>query len=91
MLAGCVSKLDITPQEVEAKINASLKVGDSSEIIEAYFKQEGLGFSYDKHESRYQSIIRHPKSDFHAIIIYIYIDNQKGFLKAEAHDSYTFL
>lgn len=91
MLAGCVSTLDITPKEVEAKINSSLKPGDSAAKIEAYFENEGLGLSYDRFQDRYHSIIRHPESNFHAITIVIFVDQNKRFIRAEADDSYTFL
>ena len=88
---GCFTKLDTTPEEVEKKINTSLKPGDAPERIEAYFKKESLGLSYDKYQGRYQSIIRHPESNFHAITIYIYVDKNKRFIRVEANDSYTFL
>lgn len=91
ILTGCLSTLDITPKEVEEKINLSLTPGDDAGKIEAYFKNEGLGLSYDKFQNRYQSIIRHPDSNFHAITIYVYVDESKKIVRVEANDSYTFL
>ena len=90
-LIGCFRTLDVTPADVEKQINAALKPGDSAETIEQYFSGRGLGYSYNKRESRYKSIIRHPDSNFHAIVIYVWVDKQKKFVKAEAHNSYTFL
>ncbi len=91
MLAGCFPTLDITPEEVEEKINSTLKPGDSAEKIEAYFEKEGLGSSYDRFLNRYQSIIRHPESNFHAITIYVYVDENKRFIRIQADDVYAFL
>lgn len=90
-LSACSPTLDVTPDQAEQKINAALSPGDSSAKIEAYFKIEGLGATYNKFGKRYQSIIRHPDSDFHAITIHVYVDENKTFLKVEADDSYTFL
>jgi len=91
MLVGCLSTLDTTPREVEEKINSYLKTGDGAEKIEAYFKKEGLEVSYDRFSNRYQSIIRHSESNFHAITIYVYVDENKKFIRVESDNSYTFL
>ena len=83
--------LDINPQDIESSINAALKPGDRAEKIEEYLASQKLESSYDEFSSRYQGIIRHPDSNFHAITFYIYVDKNKSFTRAEANDSYTFL
>ncbi len=83
--------LDTTPQELEININAALKSGDSAQKIEEYLTSQELDSSYDGYSNRYQGIIRHPDSNFHAIVFYIYVDKNKAFIKVEANDSYTFL
>jgi hypothetical protein len=88
---ACGPTLDVTPADVLTQIDASLGPGDSSEAIEAYFSDEGLGVSFDGFNQRYQSIIRHPESNYHAIVIYVYVDEERRFIRAEAHDSYTTL
>ena len=90
-LSGCFPTLDTTPEEVEADISSALKPGDAAETIEAYLRKRGLGFSYDRFANRYQAIIRHPDSNFHAITIHILLDPQKRYAGVEADDSYTFL
>ena len=84
-----VPTLDVTTAEVLNQIEASLGPGDSSERIEAYFAQRGLGASFDRFQQRYQSIIRHPDSNYHAIVIYVYVDEDRRFTRAEAYDTYT--
>lgn len=91
VLQGCIATLDVTPEEVVSEINSALKQGDDAAKIEEYFATKKLGVSFDKYQNRYQSNIRHPESGFHAITIYVYVDSNKGFLGAEAFDSYTFL
>jgi len=83
--------LDVNPQDVESGINTALKPGDSAEKIEEYLASQQLESFYDRFSSRYQGIIRHPDSNFHAITFYIYVDKNKTFTRAEANDSYTFL
>lgn len=79
----------MTPSEVVTQIEASLRPGDSSEKIEAYFTQQELSASFDRSQQRYQSIIRHPESNYHAIVVYVYVDKERRFTRAEANDSYT--
>lgn len=90
-VVGCEPTLDISPQEVESSFNQSLKPGDGAEKIEKYFRNEGLVFSFDEFSGRYQSIIRHPDSNYHAITIHVYVDSGKNFVRVEANDSYTSL
>jgi hypothetical protein len=89
--SGCYQTLDTTPEQVKTEISSALRPGASSTDIEAYFQGRGLEFSYDQYLSRYQAIIRHPKSNFHAITIHIVVDQQKRYVSVEAEDSYTFL
>ena len=89
LLSGCGPTLDITPQEVESEINKVLSPGDSAEAIEAFFAKKGWSLSYDQYQNRYQSTIRHPESNYHAISIYLYVDDEKCFLRVEAKNTYT--
>jgi len=91
LMVACLPALDVTASEVEQRINRELQPGDQAEKIEAYFKKEGIPAAYDSFRSRYQSSLRHPDSHYHVITIYVYVDTERNFIKAEAHDSYTFL
>lgn len=62
-----------------------------SKAIESYLNSKNILFTYDKYANRYQGIIRDQDSDFHAITIYIVLDNQKKYVKVEVNDSYTSL
>lgn len=77
---------------VEAMINSELPVGSSSQQIEQFFQKHGLPFSYDRFSKRYNSIIRNvspqPNTD-HAIVIYLYVDDEGKFTRAEIRDSFT--
>jgi hypothetical protein len=88
-LTGCSGGLDTTPEAVEAEISAALHKGDGVEAIERYLEQRNLPFSYDRFANRYQSIIRDPRSNAHAITIHILLDDQKRYVDVEARDSYT--
>ena len=86
---GCSGGVDTTPEAVEAEISAALHKGDSAEAIERYLEQRNLPFSYDRFNNRYQSIIRDPDSNAHAITILVLLDDQKRYVDVEARDSYT--
>ena len=88
-LVGCAGGLDTTPAAVEAEISAALHKGASAEAIERYFEQRNFPFSYDRFANRYQSIIRNPESDAHAITIYVLLDDEKRYVDVEARGSYT--
>jgi hypothetical protein len=88
-LTGCSGGLDTTPEAVEAEISAALHKGASAQAIERYLEQRNLTFSYDRFTNRYQSIIRDPESNAHAITVYVLLDDQKRYADVEARDSYT--
>jgi hypothetical protein len=88
-MAGCARGLETTPEQIEAEIRAALGDSADSQSIESYLRQRGLEFSYDRFANRYQSIIRDPRSDAHAISIYINLDAERRFADVEARDSYT--
>jgi len=75
--------------DVESNFRTALKPGDSAEKIEEYFQSQQLGFSFDKYQDRYQSIIRSPSTDFHAIVIFVNVDAEKRFKSVQVQDSYT--
>lgn len=94
---GCVSVVHSrgimhTTEAVSERIEAELSVGATSEEIEEFFVDAGLGFSYDRFNSRYQSIIRDipggPRVD-HAIVIHIYVDSHRQYLRHDVQDSFT--
>lgn len=97
IIFGCVpvvhsSGIMRTPEAVSNRIETELSVGAPSEEIEKFFVDAALGFSYDKFNSRYQSIIRdvseNPRVD-HVIVIYIYVDSHRRYLRHEVQDSFT--
>jgi hypothetical protein len=89
LLFGCSRSPVTTPVEVEADLLEALGHGADAQVIEAHLRERKLPFSYDRFANRYQSIIRDPDSDAHAITIYIRLDPDGRFAGVEARDSYT--
>lgn len=91
---GCTAQM-VTSKKIEKLISDTLAVGDNSNVIESFLKENNIAFSFDSFSSRYQCIIRDPSKNlpkgYHSIIIYIYVDDNKNFKHAEVKDSYTFL
>src|SRR5207302_1608176 len=73
--------------DVAAIMNRELAAGASSEVIEAFFKNHDIGYSYDKFSARYQGISW--VSKFHTITILIPVDDRKRMIRSEVHDSLT--
>ena len=89
LLLGCGRGSEATPKQIETEILANLGTGADAEAIESYLRGRNLPFSYDRFSNRYQSIIRDPNSDAHAITIHISLDANGRFAGVEARDSYT--
>ena len=77
----------MTKEEVSTLIARELVIGAPSTDIEAFFKRHDLPFTYDRIQDRYQSLIR--ITEFHAILIYIYVSKDKDFARAEVKNGYT--
>ena len=79
-------------REIQRLIEANLKVGASSEEIEAFLDKFGISGSYDRYNNRYNSIIRDvahdPKLD-QSVVIHLFVGDNKRFRRAEVFDSFT--
>lgn len=93
--AGCAQGDEMTKEDVNKLIASELSVGKNSDAIENFFIKRNLPFSYNKISHRYQSIIRDVGGKFDladkAIIIHIYVDEERRFIRAEAEYSFTAL
>jgi len=79
-------------QEVRQLIENNLKVGASSKEIKAFLEEQGLGGSYSRFSNRYRSIIRdvaHDPKLSQAVVIYLYVDDRKRFLRAKVSNVFT--
>lgn len=90
------SNIGICPEFVETSLDAlnsqllqMLDVGDGAQKIESALTSLDISYSWDRFQNRYQGIIRHPSSSFHAITIYVYVDEQRNFKAVEVNDSFT--
>jgi hypothetical protein len=93
---GCQDKDKAAVAEVEKLIQQNLKPGDPSAKIEAFFKQHDLPYGFDGLNQRYQS--RVPSSEKtdskgvkSSIGMYIYVNKDRSFQKAEVRMDYTYL
>ena len=86
---GCAGDHIPMAAQVQDELRASLTHGDSPEKIEKLLSAKTAGFSYDRFQSRYHSIIRGKRHIDRAVVIYVNVDSQKKYVSLEAHDSYT--
>lgn len=79
-------------EEVSNLIASELEVGAGAQAIEAFFERHEIVFSYNRFDHRYQAIIRDvaegPLVD-QAIVIHVYVDHQRRFVRFEVKDSFT--
>ena len=91
---GCAEDA-VTSGKIEKLIGETLEVGDSSLEIESFLKQNEITFAFDRFNVRYQGLINDPSKykpeGYHSIVIYIYVDENKAFKRAEVRDSYTII
>ena len=80
--------------EVRGLIANELSVGTSSYEVEAFFRRHNIGFSFNRFDQRYQAIIRDVDDSWivdQAVVIHIYVDEEKSFVSSEVRDSFTAL
>ncbi|MDZ4790616.1 MAG: hypothetical protein SGJ17_05320 [Hyphomicrobiales bacterium] len=79
-------------KNLSPKLSSELKQGDSQEKIDKILRENGVGFSFNRFDNRYQGIIRNVSPGNpgqHAVVVHINVDENKRFLSAEVHDSFT--
>ncbi len=92
MVIGCFSQWDLTPKEIELRIERELSFGSTRSEIEAFLDNTSWPpCTYDKYNQRYSCGIMDPDSDSRAIVIYLYVDAERRLQRFEAHYSYTAL
>lgn len=62
-------------KEVEKQLHNKLSIGDTREVVDAYLKDTGIKFTYDKFQDRYQASITEGCGKNEAIIVLIIFDD----------------
>ena len=87
----CPAFVETSLETINGQLLAALDSGDEAAEIESALSSLGISFSRDRFQGRYQGVIRHPSSNFHAIRIHIYVDEENKFRSIEVNDSFTVL
>ena len=90
-LGLCPPILAIDIDELRARFDEEVNVGDSPELIKSALQNIGVSYSWDGITGRYQGVIRHPESQFHAISVLVYTDEKGNYKHIEVRDSFTSL
>jgi hypothetical protein len=95
LLVGCDASADMNAKTVDEILRRELQVGDSQQKIEAILSKAKIEYSFDEFNQRYQCIIRDPSASkpkgYHSIVVHVYVNSERRYLKHEARDSYTAL
>ena len=87
----CPPFVELTLGEVKTRFEENVAIGGSPADIKSALGDLATAYSWDRFNEGYQAIIRHPNSNFHAITIYVYVDNQRRYERIEVNDSFTAL
>ena len=87
----CPPFVNLSLQELEKSFLEQVEIGAPASIIELALDELGVTYSWDRFQQRYQGIIRHTSSSFHAITFHVYVDDQGGFKDIQINDSFTTL
>jgi hypothetical protein len=91
--SACSEENQMTAEEVKSTIGRELAQGASADAIERFFTTHKLQYTYDRFAKRYQSVIRDASADPNvdqAIVIHVYVDDSKTFVRGEVRDSFTY-
>jgi hypothetical protein len=89
---GCQDKDKAAVADMEGLIQQNLKPGDPAAKIEAFFKQHNLPYGFDRFNQRYESTMDLPGRKIESVVtIYIYVNEDRSFKRAEVRMSYTYL
>lgn len=73
----------------EAYVEMHLSEGNSFEVIEEFLDREGWVWNYDRFSKRYSAGPPQYRGRNPSLAIYIYTDEEKRFLRVEAHWIWT--
>lgn len=79
----------MTSEQVRTVIEKELHRGDVAADIEDFFERHKILYAWNRYSSSYAAIIRNETDRHHSIVIDIFVDDKKGFVRAEVADSYT--
>jgi hypothetical protein len=91
-----LTSCDSLPSVVEVRqhIDANLKPGDPESKVVAFLKQSGWLFGWDRFNRRYQATYGKTSKNIigveRGIGIYIYLNDDRSYLRAEVENVYTY-
>jgi hypothetical protein len=89
---GCHDRDKAAVADMEELIHQTLKPGDSAVKIEAFFKDQNLPYDFDRFNQGYQATMTLEGRAIESVVtIYIYVNGDHSFKRAEVRMSYTFL
>jgi len=91
---GCLYSDIMSKEEMENLIAQHLKPESSNQEIIAFLDAQSWAYGFDRYMNRYQ--VRDPKEDrlpeyLGRSYIYIYVDSEKNFIRAEVDKIFTFI
>jgi len=91
---GCLYSDVMSKEEIENLISQNLKLGSTNKEIITFFKNQDWVYGFNRHLNRYRA--RDPEEDtlpeyLGRHRIYIYVDDEKKFIRAEVEKLFNFI
>lgn len=90
-VGACPPFVDVRLSELQALFEQQVASAATPEQIETELSQLGVEYSWNKYQSTYQGVLRHPESNFHAIAIRLLMGADQKVERIEIEDSFTAL
>jgi hypothetical protein len=94
ILAGCKSTENdtMTVDRLRGLVESSLLPGDPEQAVIGFLERQGWGYDYWRPENRYQTRCREAeKSKWESVILYLYLDDSRRFVRGEVKVYHTYL
>jgi hypothetical protein len=89
---GCKDKDKAAVADMERLIQLNLKPGDPDTKIETFFRQHKLPYGFDRFGQGYQATMTLEGRAIESVVtIYVYVNGDHSFKRAEVRMSYTSL
>ena len=87
----CPPFVETLPSEIAERFNTVVAPNASRKAVEAALSDLEVAYSWDEYQGRYQGVVRTPGSNFHALVIHVYMNQSETYERIEVNDSFTSL
>jgi len=88
--AGADARARAEAEKAKQAITRELRIGSSESEIRGFFKRHGWSFDFDNFDQRFRGDVYRAPEKTHAVIVYIYIDKEREFVRSDVQVDITY-